>query len=196
MATFLNAIREFWLGHIANSLILVTALYTSLLIAVPLLSVIVFPGKDRTRIFQLARPSLGAAIALISFGNLLSALLKWGDRASILTRSMILGNSFALALCVVLFLFLNYRRRNFIKPPPGNWLLNLANSVCRKSTSDLISQMLADMRVEYHQALNEGRRLGAEWVRLLHYVSIARALSIDRLLAVVFNYVLGTISRR
>jgi hypothetical protein len=51
--------------------------------------------------------------------------------------------------------------------------------------------MIADMRVEHYDALRDGRKLKARWIVVLHYVSIARALTLDRLLATLADYVLG-----
>ena len=84
-----------------------------------------------------------------------------------------------------------HRWRNSVGLPPACWLLRLADSVCRKATSDLVIQMVADMRVEYFEALNAGRRVKARWITALHYVSIARAFTIDRFVSAILNYVLG-----
>jgi hypothetical protein len=51
--------------------------------------------------------------------------------------------------------------------------------------------MVADMRVEHYDALRERRKFKARWIVLLHYISIARALTIDRLLGALMDYVLG-----
>ena len=58
---------------------------------------------------------------------------------------------------------------------------------------DVIGQTVADMRVEYYDALRDGRKIKAEWIKALLYVHIARALTIDRLLGAALGYILGTI---
>lgn len=83
----------------------------------------------------------------------------------------------------------------FVARPPGAWLLKLVDNVCRKSTADLIGQMVADMQVEHFEALKDGRRWKARWIIVLHIVAMLRALSIDRLLAAVLDYVIGAIRR-
>ncbi|MFN7923385.1 MAG: hypothetical protein U0Q16_25005 [Bryobacteraceae bacterium] len=77
--------------------------------------------------------------------------------------------------------------------PPSSWLLTFASHLCRKTTNEAIKQMVADLRAEYFDTLKEGRRWKAEWIKLLHYVAIARALSIDRALGWLINYSIGII---
>ena len=55
--------------------------------------------------------------------------------------------------------------------------------------------MVADMRVEYCEALTEGRPVKAEWILLLHYFSMARALTLDRVVSAVLSYAIGVIRR-
>ena len=78
-----------------------------------------------------------------------------------------------------------------ISRPPGAWLLRLADSACRRSTSKLVLEMVADMRLEYFEALKDGRKIKAAWIKALHYVAMARALTLDRLLTAGLSYVLG-----
>ncbi len=78
-----------------------------------------------------------------------------------------------------------------IRRPPGAWLLRLADSICRQSTSRLVLEMVADMRLEYFEALKDGRKVKARWIKALHYVAMARALTLDRLLAAGLSYVIG-----
>ncbi|MEZ5354021.1 MAG: hypothetical protein R2762_15390 [Bryobacteraceae bacterium] len=50
---------------------------------------------------------------------------------------------------------------------------------------------IGDLRVEYYDALREGRKVRAEWLVVLHYLAIARAVSIDRILSRIVNSFLG-----
>ncbi len=84
-----------------------------------------------------------------------------------------------------------FTARSSVKCPPGNLLLRLANSICRKATTEMVNLMVADMRVEHFEALKEHRRVKAQWIRVLHYFSIARALTVDRLIGAALNYLIG-----
>ncbi len=82
-------------------------------------------------------------------------------------------------------------RSPLAKSAPGGWLLKMADNVFSKATRNSVHQMVADMRVEQFEALKDGRKFRAWWMPYLHGFHIARALTLDRLIGAVINYVLG-----
>ncbi|MEZ5404571.1 MAG: hypothetical protein R2729_33135 [Bryobacteraceae bacterium] len=53
--------------------------------------------------------------------------------------------------------------------------------------------MVADLRVEHYEALKQRRKVRAGWLVVLHYIAIARALTITRILDHAVNSFLGII---
>ena len=153
---------------------------------------------DRVIDHTVKRASVGGILINFSIpGLIFTTLYNLLDRADVFGRGLVLGCSVSLAMTMVgVLLTRRLINRRSIKCPPGGWLMKLVCCVCRRATSDLVAQMVADMRVEYFPVLKEGHRWKARWIKVLHYIAMARALSVDRLLAAVFNYVVGTISRR
>jgi len=142
---------------------------------------------------------MGVSTITVAFsipGILLIGIFTSIDRAHAFIRGTLFGASASLAVGVFLVLFRALFNRDSIKRPPGGWLVRLADRICRKSTSELIGPMVADMRVECFEALQDGHRLKAAWLKVLHYFYISRALSIDRVVIAVVNYLLGTITRK
>ena len=189
MALLSHSIDKFWSIHMAVSIYV--AINFALVIALRL------SRADAIRIRILggiqSAVNLSFAIGIARVGLSVSI----GEKAVLMDEIVI----FILGMLAVMAFFATIniagaRQSGSIKRPPGGWLLKLADCACRKSTLDLITQMVADMHVEYFQALNEGRPIKAEWIKGLHFYSIARALTIDRLIAAGFNYVLGAISRK
>ena len=84
-------------------------------------------------------------------------------------------NSCTFRVFRILYVTRDSAAKRILNIPPGSWLLNLADNVCRKATLDLLRQMVADMRVEHFEALRDGRKIRASWVKALHYFSMAHA---------------------
>lgn len=88
---------------------------------------------------------------------------------------------------------LNPRPHRLIELPPGRLLIEITNTFCRAATLQLVTQMVADMRVEHFELIKEGRTIKARWIKLLHYLAMARALTSDRLFGKLFNYLIGAL---
>jgi hypothetical protein len=110
---------------------------------------------------------------------------------SLAQHSSVTGTIFwAVLSCGVNYIIELFEDRR-VQYPLASWLLSISDNVCRKATAKLIGQMVADMRVEHYDALREGRKFKAQWITILHYISIARALTLDRLLTALLDYALG-----
>jgi hypothetical protein len=108
------------------------------------------------------------------------------------TIAIMLGLLFVLFLALIGFYGKRMRSLS-IATPPGSLILWMAKHIFSPRTSELVAQMVADMRFEYYEALAAGRPSRAFYLKFLHYVAIARALTVDRIVGVALNYFLGTI---
>jgi hypothetical protein len=68
-------------------------------------------------------------------------------------------------------------RTRRVRPPPGHRLLLVAELVfSRRSFEEILVPTIADMRIEYCDALAAGRRGKAWWVHLRGYISFVAAV--------------------
>lgn len=83
-----------------------------------------------------------------------------------------------------------------IANPPGQWLLNAASTFFRRNTESIVVQAVGDLRQEYFDLLAAQRPRKARWIAFLHYVGIARALSVDRLISWALKQYFGAPTRK
>lgn len=84
-------------------------------------------------------------------------------------------------------------RRPATRKAPGSSLTRSAECLLRPATVELVLAMIADMQFEYFEALQAARPHRARWLLVLHYIAIARALTVDRALGALVGYVFGVI---
>jgi hypothetical protein len=76
--------------------------------------------------------------------------------------------------------FLDSRRK--VVQPPGTSILSAARFLCTKKTSDrVVKPAIADMRHEYCEAMAEGSKLWALWIRVRGTFGLLLALGLYRL---------------
>lgn len=69
---------------------------------------------------------------------------------------------------------------------PGSWMLAFARFFCtKKDYEHIIGQMIADMRQEHAEALGEGRRLRAAWLRVLYVWRFLNGVGLVKVFALV-----------
>ena len=80
------------------------------------------------------------------------------------------------------------RAKQRVTMPPG-WLIGaVANFLCSQKTYDLIAKpAIADMQHEYFEALAEGRKIKAVWVRVRGVLSFWLALGAARIAKAALN---------
>lgn len=145
-------------------------------------------GRDRGRALLVA----SCACSLLSF--------VWFRQASQVAINVVdvglvsLGLLSAFAIRRKVFRLYPFRDSK-VATPPGHLALSAARALLRKSTCDLVVQAVADMRVEYFDALQAGRPLRAHWIRLLHYVAIVRMLTVSRALSAAIDLAVRAIGK-
>ena len=74
--------------------------------------------------------------------------------------------------------------RRKVRNSPGSTLLRIADFLYSPVTVEKIfKQEVADWRLEYFEALQEGRHWKARWISCRHYWAIAKAVGLDRLVS-------------
>lgn len=85
---------------------------------------------------------------------------------------------------------------NSVSRPPGSFLLSVSNFFCSKKTQeDVAEQVIADMRIEYNQALFEKRKIKARWIRIRYCWIFVCAVGLYRVLKVIADIILRPSSR-
>jgi len=76
--------------------------------------------------------------------------------------------------------------KNRISRPPGSFLLFLSDFFCSEKTQEMIAiPTITDMRIEYHKALSQKRKIKATWIRARGFWSFICALGLERLLKTI-----------
>lgn len=96
-----------------------------------------------------------------------------------------------LAGSIVAVLFAMHKNVNRLSRPPGSFLLSVSDFFCSKKTREEVAeQVIADMRIEYNEALSERRTIKARWIRLRYCWSFCYAVGLHRVLKVIADIIL------
>lgn len=96
-----------------------------------------------------------------------------------------------LAGSIVAGLFAMRKNVNRLSRPPGSFLLSVSGFFCsRKTQEEVADQVIADMRIEYNQALFEKRKIKARWIRIRYCWIFFCAVGLYRVLNVIADIIL------
>jgi len=86
--------------------------------------------------------------------------------------------------------------RSGVARPPGTFALAFCGAWAREKTLErVVRPIIADMQVEYFESLSQGRRIHAEWVRVLWMLDLSRALVLSGILEGLSKLVAGVVRR-
>lgn len=72
---------------------------------------------------------------------------------------------------------------NVLKRPPGTDLLKMAEFFCaRRTLTGMVMPLMADWRIEYFEALKDGRNLKARWISVRYRWAFVKTLGLGKVL--------------
>jgi len=96
-------------------------------------------------------------------------------RPSLLQRFKMEVARFLLVALVAYVIRSIYKNKNGISRPPGSTLFDIADFFCSKKTLEgIVTPLIADMQLEYNDALAAKRKYKAGWVRVRGCWSFSR----------------------
>lgn len=123
-------------------------------------------------------------------------VLRFGGKAAPSLLMLFFGGFSLLVLGLIVARLVNKEGVNRLSSPPGSFLLSVSNFFCSKKTQEEVAdQVIADMRIEYNQALFEKRKIKARWIRIRYCWIFFCAVGLYRVLKVIADIILKPSSR-